>query len=294
MKSVFASLVVLLVVATTWAGEPGDAETIAFLNKLQTPSGGYWGTPPAPNIRVMPTLRATLSAVRATVALEGKLPNSAATAKFVTSCYDPKTGGFADTPGGKVDVGLTAIGALAVRDLGMPAEPFVDGVAKYLSDNAKSFEDIRIAAAAFEKLERKNPKSDAWLAEVKKTRAADGTFGAGLGKTRDTASAVVTLLRLGEKIDARDNVVKALRDGQRGSGGFGKADSDTDADLETCYRVMRCFKMLKAQPARVEGLRSFVAKCRNEDGGYAAEPGEPSTAAATYYAVMVRKWIGDE
>ncbi len=291
MSRLFASVLALAVVLPCWADDSvGDAQTIEFLKALQTPGGGFAGKPPT-DAAAAPTLRATTSAVRAILALGGKVPNSEATTKFIASCYDSKIGGFADTPGGKVDVPTTAVGVMVVRELGTPIETYAEGTAKYLSDNAKSFEDIRIAAAGFEKLPVKSPKADAWMAEVKKNRNADGTFGKGLGQTRDTASAVVTLLRLGEKVEPRDTLVKALRDGQRGSGGFGKADSENDADLETCYRVMRCFKMLNAQPARVEGLRTYVAKCRNEDGGYSPEPGEPSTAAATYYAVMVRKWL---
>ncbi len=292
MKPLFASLVVFFITNPTRADETaGNARTIEFLQKLQTTNGGFLSMPPAPNIRLAPTLRATTSAVRAIKYLGGKVANPDGAAKFIASCYDPKSGGFSEMPGGVPEVATTAVGILAVRELGLPLEMYADGAVKYLTDNAKSFDDIRIAAAAFEKLERKSPKADAWLAEVKKTRNADGTFGSGLGMARDTASAVVTQLRLGDKLDPRDKVLKALRDGQRGSGGFGNATSDNAADLESSYRVMRCFMMLKEQPTRVEGLRTFVAKCRNEDGGYALEPGEPSTVAATYYATIVRKWL---
>ena len=66
---------------------------------------------------------------------------------------------------------------------------------------------------------------------------------------------------------------------------------ETGADLETAYRVMRTFMMLKEKPARVEALRTYIAKCRNEDGGYAIAPGEMSTVSGTYFATIVRKWL---
>ena len=59
------------------------------------------------------------------------------------------------------------------------------------------------------------------------------------------------------------------------------------SDLESTYRVMRCFMMLKSNPERLEGLRTFIAKCRNEDGGYGVAPGQPSSAAGTYYAASM-------
>jgi prenyltransferase beta subunit len=85
-------------------------------------------------------------------------------------------------------------------------------------------------------------------------------------------------------------VVKTLKAGQRKDGGFGKADA-AGSDLETCYRVMRCFVMLKEKPADVAGLRKFVARCRNADGGYGIAPGQPSGAGPTYFASIVLHWL---
>src|SRR6185369_15626263 len=198
---------------------------------------------------------------------------------------------FADVPGGKVEMSTTAIGIMAVKDLGISIEPYAEGAVKYLTENAKSFEDIRIAAAAFEGIQRPAPKRDAWLAEIKKLRNADGTFGKGAAQARETGSAAVILLRLGDTLEQRDNVLKVLRAGQRPNGGFGKGVTETDADLETAYRIMRCFMMLKEKPARVEALRTYIAKCRNADGGYGVAPPEPSTVSGTYYAAIIRKWL---
>jgi prenyltransferase beta subunit len=261
---------------------PGAAGSIAFVQKLQTPSGAFLLTPPAANAKGTPTIRATASAVRALHNLGGKLPNSEAVTKFVASCYDAAAGGFAETPGGKAEYLATTNGLMTVRDLGMPLEPYVEGATKYVTANAKTFEEIRVAAATFEKLERKAPKRDAWIAEIKKMGNADGTFGSGPGQARATGGAAAAIMRLGGKLDQRDNVLKALRAGQRPNGGFGKGESATDADLESSYRIMRCLMMLNEKPARVEAFRSYIAKCRNEDGGYSIAPGEMSSLNGTY------------
>jgi len=291
-RRLVACFALLAAVTVARAGDiPGIGQSIEFVQKLQTPSGGFLSMPSTVSLKTAPTLRATSTAGRALHYLGGKLPNAEAAKKYIAGCYDAASGGFADTPGGKAEMSTTAIGIMAVRDLGMPIEPYADGAVKFLTDHAKSFEDIRIAAAAFEGIKRPAPKRDAWLAEIKKLRNADGTFGAGAAQARETGSAAVILLRLGDPLEQRDNVLKALRAGQRPNGGFGKGATETDADLETAYRVMRCFMMLKEKPARVEALRTYLAKCRNDDGGYGAAPGEPSSVNGAYYATIIRKWL---
>jgi hypothetical protein len=98
------------------------------------------------------------------------------------------------------------------------------------------------------------------------------------------------ILRLGGTIENREAILRALRTGQRTDGGFGSSDRD-DSDLESTYRVMRAFVMLKERPADPEKLRAFVAKCRTAAGGYGPMPGQPPTAGATYYAAIVGHWL---
>lgn len=271
--------------------DPGRKQTIEYVTKLQTSTGGFLSMAPAPNIRLAPTLKATSSAVRALHYLGAPLPNKEVTAKFVESCFDPASGGFADMPKGTPDVFTTAIGLMAVTELKMPTEKYTAGALKFFAANAKSFEDIRIAAAGLERLKAKSSTNDVWLEQVKKMQNEDGTFGKGLGQARMTGSAIVTLLRLGGKVDNTEAVVKAIKAGQRPSGGFGKDDSELANDLETSYRIMRCFVLLKSRPADVEGLRSYVAKCRSEDGGYGISPGQPSAIGPTYFAAILKHWI---
>ena len=272
---------------------PDIRTTIAFVQKLQTSSGGFL---PGPAVKgKMPTLRATSAAIRALKYLEpGKMiaiPKKEMAAKFVASCFDKDSGGFADTPGGKPDVFSTAVGLMAVVELKMPLADYQDSAVKYLSENSKSFEDIRIAVAGLEAIKQDSPRASAWLEQVEKMRNPDGTYGKELGRARDTGGAVVAVLRLKGKVTDLKQVLKVLKEGQRLNGGYGKADSELASDLETTYRVMRAFVMLKTRPDDVEGIRSFFAKCRNEDGGYAVAPGEPSTVAGTYFAAIIRHWL---
>jgi prenyltransferase beta subunit len=288
-------LVVCLLAAPAAPGQTADEKkaTVAFLRELQSGDGGFLPAPPdsAGTSPPKSSLRSTSSALRALKYFGGAPRDPKAAAAFVDQCFDKSAGAFADRPGGKPDVAVTAVGMMAALEAKLPAERYADAVVKYLTENAKGFDDVRISAAALEAIERRPPVADAWLKEVTKSRNDDGTYGKGPGAARDTGGAVAAFLRLGGKLERRDEVLKALRAGQRDDGGFGKADAK-GSDLETSYRVMRCFMMLKEKPADVDGLKKFVAKCRNADGGYGVAPGQPSTASGTYYAGIVLHWLG--
>lgn len=270
------------------ADDAGVKATVEYVQSLQTKDGAF--VTQAPVAQKMPTLRATSAGVRSLHYLGGVLANKDACAKFVAACHDAQSGGFADAPREKPDVVSTAIGLMAVKALDMPVAQYGPGAVKFLSEHAKSFEEIRIAAAGLEAIQAKSPRNQTWIEEVLKLQNPDGTFGKDASQARDTASAVVTLLRLGVAPKDKSVILKVLREGQRNSGGYGKADNELAADLETTYRVMRCFMMLQAQPDRVEGLRTFVAKCRNEDGGYGVAPGQMSSVNGTYFAAIIGHW----
>ena len=99
----------------------------------------------------------------------------------------------------------------------------------------------------------------------------------------------MAVLRLGGKIN-RDTI-KTVKAGQRTDGGFGKEDAK-ESDLETSYRVMRFFWMLKEKP-NADALRGFIAKCRNADGGYGMAPGQPSNVGGTYFASVILHWLDE-
>jgi hypothetical protein len=179
---------------------------------------------------------------------------------------------------------------MAVVELKMPLDDYRDTAVKYLADNARTFEEIRIAAAGLEAAERRPKVVDDWLALIAKMRNEDGTYGKDDGKARETGSAAVAVLRLGGKLEHQDELLKAVKTGQRKDGGFGAAGAKS-SDLESTYRIMRLFHILKEKPADTAALKSFIAKCRNEDGGYATSPGEASTASATYFAATILHWL---
>lgn len=293
-------LLIVLVVFTSLASAPGQSPeqqkaTIAYLQSLQSNDGGFLPSQASPTGATQPasSLRATSSALRALKYCGGEPRDRAAHVKFVEKCHDKASGGFADRPGGKPDVAATAIGIMAVVELKMPTEPYAASVLKYLGENAQSFEDIRIAVAGCEALGKLPPQAKEWTDQVKKTGNADGTFGKGDGHARDTGGAVVALLRMGVEPQSADGVVKALQAGQRKDGAFGK-EGTAGSDLETTYRVMRAFKMLKQKPADAERCREFVAKCRNNDGGYGVTPGQPSNVSATYFASIILHWLAEK
>jgi prenyltransferase beta subunit len=298
MKRVLLPLAVLILIQSPLCGQTAEEKkaTIAYLRGLQTGDGGFLSAAPNPlsGRRDVPSLRATTGALRALKYFGGEPRDKKACIKFVEGCFDKKNGGFVDhQPTRKPDVISTAIGLMALVELKMPLEKYLEASVRFLGENAETFEEIRLAAAGLEAVAKKPKQADAWLKEVAKLRNKDGSYGKGDGAARDTGSAVVTVLRLGAKVEERDQVLKIIRSGQRADGGFGKADAKT-SDLETCYRVVRALVMLKEKPADPAKCRAFVAKCRNADGGYGVEPSQKSSAAGTYFAAILLHWLAEK
>jgi hypothetical protein len=297
MKHVgLVSLIFLVGLSRAWGQTAQERQaTVAYLRALQTKSGGFLVRSQGASGRLAkPSLRATTAGIRALKYFGSSVPDRRAAAAFVRTCFAKDRGGFVDNhPSLNPDVFSTAVGIMAAVELKIPREKFGSKAVRYLEKQAKSFEDIRIAAAAMEALNERSRKADHWLKEVARLRNPDGTYGKGNGAARFTGGAVVTVLRLGGKLEGGANVRKVLRAGQRKDGGFGKA-ATTGSDLETCYRVMRALVMLKEKPADVKALRTFVARCRNPDGGYGVALGQPSDVAATYFAAIVFLWLDEK
>jgi hypothetical protein len=292
-----ASLACLVCLAPARAQTPeiqAKVQSVLYVKRLQTLGGGFLSEMPDPKSNKLnkANLRATSSAIRALKYLGSEVPNLEVCKKFVASCFDKNSGGFADMPGGKVDVFTTAVGIMAVAELGMPAEPYHAGAVKYLKDNVKTFDDVRIAVAGLERIKEPPPRKTEWLAETMKLTIPPVAEQPN-ARARMVASQVVSLLRLGETPKDTASIIKDLQAGQRGNGGFGK-DESPKGDLESTYRVMRAFVMLKARPANAESLRNFVHKCRNEDGGYAVSPGQPSSVSGTYFAAIIMHWLDEK
>jgi hypothetical protein len=268
------------------------AATIKYLLSAEAPTGGFYGSPPAAGSQPEPSISATTSGLRGLKYFGGQPKYPEKHASFVAKCYDAASGGFRDRPGEKPTVTTTAVGLMAAAELKMPLEQFREGVERYLAAHAKEFEEIRMAAAAAETLGKRPSAADGWLKEVAKSRSPDGTYGGGEGAARATGSTVALILRLGGKLENREQVLKVMRAGQRADGGWGPAEK-SGSDLSSTYRVMRSFMMLKEPPADTVRLRAFIASCRNKDGGYGVTPGQPSSVSGTYYAGIVLHWLGD-
>jgi len=287
-------LFALLIVSAPVFGQTADEKkaSIQFLTALQQLDGGFIAEPPDRRVDVTPqsSLRATSGAVRAIRYLGGEVPNKDRALAFVKSCLNADTGAFSDMPGGKGDLGATAVGMMALAELepGASQEKSV----RYLVQKAKTFEERRLAVAGMEAAGTFPPEVRDWIEVVNKDRNPDGTYGTDAGQARDTGSVVAMILRSGGTLsdDQRKAVVAALKAGQRPDGGFGKADAK-DSDPQTTYRVMRAFHLLKEKPNDVAKLQAFVARCRNSDSGYGPVPGKPSTVSGTYYAAVIGYWL---
>src|ERR1700722_2727715 len=148
MLTLIAAFVPEIALAQTPDAATRKKETLKWVLELSDPNGGFYNTDKEPGGQAKPSLRATSASVRAIKYLGGEIPNKEKHAAFVLSCFDPKTGGFAE-PGGKPDVAITSVGVMAAVELGIPKEKYAKAM-DYLKENAKTFEDVRIGAAAVE------------------------------------------------------------------------------------------------------------------------------------------------
>ncbi|MGH9678187.1 MAG: prenyltransferase/squalene oxidase repeat-containing protein [Candidatus Acidiferrum sp.] len=277
----------LLLAPFNRAESPATSATIAYARQLQVHKSGFRPSASQPK----PSLRATLGALRVLKYCGGTPPDKNATAAFVQSCFDRESGGFADVPGGKPNVFTTSVGAMVLVELGLPTKEYESAILKYLGRNVKGFEDTRIAAAGLEALGQRPPEAVQWLDQLKKLRQRDGRYGEGNGGARDTGGTVVAIMRLGGKVTHEKEILGTLDASQKRDGGFGRDETDI-SDLDTSYRVMRCYHMLKAKPDAA-GLFAFIERCHNTDGGYGVAPGQPSNIGATYNAAIIRHWLAE-
>jgi prenyltransferase beta subunit len=258
--------------------------TLSYIASLRNEDGGFRATvAPGPS-----ALSNTVPALRTYQHLGVPVPRPRRTLRFVLACHDSVSGGFGDTPGGKPDVRSTAMGLMALAELrrvqGADTKA-VKAAEKYLVEQAKTPAEIYIAVAGLDAYKSAVAVPDAWAKVFTDMRKPDGSYGAG---SADTATAVITLLRLGKALpDSAATVGKHITDGQHPYGGF--KGMNGEADLSTTYRMVRACYMLKVQPNQ-DRLRLFIGRCRNADGGYGSTPGAPSAANTTYYAAIVLDW----
>src|SRR5262249_40101336 len=140
------------------------AATVKYLKKLQVDRGGF-----KPAIGGDASLRATSAALRALKLFGGTQEKAKENKLFVAICKT-KSGGYADTPGGKAAPVVTAVGLMAAVETGTLTNPAAS--IAYLADNVKEFEDIRMAAAGLEAIKMASKKNDDWLKQLEKMQNA--------------------------------------------------------------------------------------------------------------------------
>lgn len=266
--------------------------TTKFVLALEVPTGGFLPKPsdPRKDQQLPASLSATSAAVRTLKYLGAKVPNPEKHAAFVLSCLDPATGGFGDTPKAPPSVRTTAVGVMAAFELDIPRAKVAKAM-EFLARNARTFEDVRIGAAAVEAWGLKDCpfQVEPWVEIALKHFSKLGFSPAQVEGARDAGSLAPFMLRMGAAV-GKENMVQTMQKGQRPDGAWGN-DSVKTSDLETTYRVMRGLHMLKSKPNDPGRVRAFLKSCRNPDGGYGVTPGEPSAIGPTYYATIVSHWL---
>ncbi len=285
MRLLSALLVLFLPVIVTAQTPDEKAATLKYIAGLYDSDAGAYKV----DSKSKASLSACNGASKATGYMGGKVANKEKTAAFVLKCYDPAAGTFAD-PGGKPGVGSTSIGVITAVEYGIPKQKFPK-VLDYLKENAKTFDDVRIGAAALEALKEKPVWVDRWI-EISTVyvKSLHDTVSDPAENKQITGSVGAMWLRLGRTLNETAINLKSVTDGQNADGAYGKTKS---SDLESTYRVLRFLFLAKAKPADPAKLRGFIAKCRNTDGGYGVEPGKPSNIGGTYYAATVLHWLGE-
>lgn len=279
-----AALIAVSILSTAFAQSLSPDQrkaSIAYVLSLQNADQGFRaGGAAGPS-----SLGATNSCLRALKYFGAPVGDRAG--RFLAACRQD-SGAFAEAPGATPDVRSTAMGLMSAVEMGSPIKNDADGAIRaYFAKNAASLPDLYIAAAALDAAGLKTEKAAAWTAAFQASRNPDGTYGKNPG---DHTSAVVSLLRLGARLPDRAAAVKALRAAQQANGGF--AVMGSQGDLSSSYRIMRALWMLKEKPDLAQ-LRAFISRCRNADGGYGMQPGQPSAASPTYFAAILLHWAED-
>ena len=182
----------------------------------------------------------------------------------------------------------TAIGLMAASELKIANPETGQGRDRlFPGQNAKSFEQVRMAIAGLEAARTPSPDFPRWLEQISAIRQPDGTFGEGAKKAYATGGAAAAILRMGLKLENRDAIISAIKAGQRKEGGWSKDDGPPD--LGATYRVMRALYMLGEQPD-VDRLLSFVQGFRQSDGSYASSAGGSGDLGGTYTATIITRW----
>ena len=271
------------------ASLPDKPAAIEFLQAKQAESGGFYSFPAEPGETPEVTLRTTRTGIRG-LRLLGDVPaDREALIRFLDACYREDVGGFAATPEAEADPISTSVALMIRRELKLSNDKYLEPAKAFMNEHTETFGQIRMVASSVDELQFTLPNAKKWLATIDEARNDDGSFGEGPGVARSTALYGVAEMRLGGQVD-KDLLIGILDAGRRDDGGWGN-DTPGASDLESCYRVVRLYRRLDAQPADADKLRAFIASCRNDDGGYGRTVDEVSSLHGTYYAAIITYWL---
>lgn len=279
----WAVLAAIQLAGTTFAAPlPDDQKekTVEYLHSVQNDDGGYRSSKAVGASQLEPTALC----MRALVLLGARPDDQRGLGLFILSCYDPESGGFSDTPGVTPEVRFTARGLIAMSGTRSGGDRAAKATA-YLLKHAKTIPDIAVATAAFEATNRKLPDPAPWLAILEGSRKPDGSYGSGPAETALAAAAIV---RLGGSVPNPEPVVRLLKEAQRPDGSFALPGEITG--IPAAYTVVRALTLLKEKPDTAK-LKEFLARCRNDDGGYGHTPEQASSVSATFDAVSILSWL---
>ena len=168
------------------------AQTAAYAAAHQHQDGGFAANP----VGQPSSLGSTNTGLRVLRHVGGSVPHVLECVNYVKSCRVPG-GGFSATPGGKPEVVITAIGLMAASELKITDSEMIREAVAYLGKNARSFEEVRMAAAGLEAIGVYSPDSPRWHHQIQAMRNPDGTFGTGASIPFATGGAAAAILRLG-------------------------------------------------------------------------------------------------
>ncbi|MEI7921422.1 MAG: family 16 glycoside hydrolase [Planctomycetota bacterium] len=265
------------------------ARTASVVSQLQNDDGGF-----AAERGGLSSVGSTNSAVRVLKHVGGSIPNVVKAVAYVRSCFvagENATGTIASVPGGKADLMTTCMGLLAWGDLQIEPGTEVPAALKYLAENAKTYEEVRMSIAAFEAVKMSDKAVFAkWTSQLEAMANPDGTFGEGDRAAFATGGTIAAFLRMGLPVhDARRILTKDLiLKAQKADGGWSDK-AGANGDFGSTYRIMRCMFMLHEKPD-LKRLYQFIDDRRTETGLYAAAPGEKGNLGSTYTATILLWW----
>lgn len=258
-------------------------KAILFLQLLQQQDGGYAGQLSNP----VSKLQDTLSSIKALKLLDSAPANVSKTVEFLYSCYDNKSGSFADQPGNKVSVFSTASALIALQDLETKdlLKEVLPMAMEFIADNATSPADHFMRIAAFEECKLPPPAPKEAISFFYSIRQKDGSFG---DSTFLNAISCAAILRAGEKIENTQSIVQTILNAQHSDGSFHGENGETD--LMTTYAAMRTLVLLDVPP-NLSALKEYLFSLHHEQGGFGVKPNDPASAGGTYQVISIFKWI---